>query len=571
MPARASSLAEASISREVTWRGAFALFAQRLNRDCRNWKFHIVLAGVILFLFGQSALVTTSFGAWNRLNAPGLLFLQAWGTVSLVLIVIFGNGYFVGLIAEEKEQGTLGLLKLTGIGPVGILIGLFGSRLLQVLVLFTLQFPFIIWAVTLGGVTAHQVVALFLTLLSTLFLIGNLALFASVVCSNSATANGVCYLFLFVIGASYGFSLLLIDLISKGLIVFPGVEAVQFLCDRFVSLIAMLSPYHRMREIVTTGYAETLLNWQVAAALLLGGMFFRLSVLRFERFTNQTEPVAAAGGITQTAAPASKNGLRKSQRCWDNPYLWREFQFASRGFAGIGQGLLTACVLTVILQLILPLLLSPFGFTDDTILDFQKVLWGFWMFGCSIGVIIVPLAAVASTLTTEIKNQTMGTLFLVGRPPQSILASLVFGRWLNVIQVLGWWLIGIAGFLACNSSGIRGPSFEWPAGTVICILILLSIPLWIYGTLFLGIAGLRLDLIKSTIIKTIAFIGVTQMFPILIGASSGTIQTLSRGDAHEIPWVEIGVAYGVALLTLLLLRPLWFSTLKAIRERLAES
>ena len=58
-------------------------------------------------------------------------------------------------MAEEKEEQTLGLLRMTGLSPLSILLGKSTSRLCGALLLLAAQFPFTIFAVTLGGRVAR--------------------------------------------------------------------------------------------------------------------------------------------------------------------------------------------------------------------------------------------------------------------------------------------------------------------------------------------------------------------------------------------------------------------------------
>lgn len=557
--------------RAVTWRGAFALFCQRMNRDARNWKFHLFIAVGLLVLLTQSAAM--ALASWNSSSAAGLTFLRVWGRTGLFIIVMFGISYFVQLLGEEKEQGTLGLLKLTGIGPLGILIGMFGSRLTQVLVLFTLQLPFVVWSVTLGGVTLHQAIALFVTLLTTLYLIGNLALFASVVCNNSSSANGACFLLLMFPLLGYGSCFLLQTLIANGTLVFSGSQYIGMFCDAVIHYAQQVSPYHRISWILMTGYADPLINPQVVVSLAMGLWFFWMSWLRFERFSNQTEPVNA--GRNLKLAIKKEKGTRKSLRCWDNPYVWREFRFNGMGLKGVVGGVLSAVVLAAGVQFALPVALERMGLLPQEIPDVIHGVWTVWLFIAGMACAVVPFAVIGSTLTAELKNQTIGTLFLVSRPPSEILRNLIFGRFMMVQQLPVWFAIGAAGLMSGMPSYSRvSPSFEefgLPSFVVISIGILVGVTVWIYSSILTGVAAMRLDFIKSNLLKGIVVVAAIYLVPIFIGLFIHSLRYLFFYDSYDSALFIFVASGSCFMLSLPFLWLLWSSTIRAIRRRMGES
>ena len=92
-------------------------------------------------------------------GAPGLHFLQEMVWLNLVFITLAGLSYFASAITEEKEEMMLGLLRMTDLNPVAILLGKSTSRLVGALLLLLVQVPFVLLAVTLGGVGLLQIAA----------------------------------------------------------------------------------------------------------------------------------------------------------------------------------------------------------------------------------------------------------------------------------------------------------------------------------------------------------------------------------------------------------------------------
>ena len=129
-------------------RGTLALMIRGLRFDCRRWQMHalrFLLVAIFLFLLFISWIeYVVSIG-----TAPGLGFFSYITYTNFVFITLGGMSFFTSSITEEKEEQTLGLLKMAGVNPLGILMGKLGPRLLNALLLLAIQFPFVQLAVTL--------------------------------------------------------------------------------------------------------------------------------------------------------------------------------------------------------------------------------------------------------------------------------------------------------------------------------------------------------------------------------------------------------------------------------------
>lgn len=560
-------------AREVTWIGAFALFALHLNRDARSWKFHFAIAASILFLCFQAMTSANSFGSWSQINSPGLEILKAWGNVVLLFTFFGGVGYFVRVLAVEKDLGTLALLKLTGIGPLGILAGLFGSRLVQALVIFTLQLPFVLWSITLGGVTPHQVLAMYLTLLSTLFLVGNIALFASVVCGNSGGASGFSYFLLVSPVFVYSGCQILASAIQSGSLQFSGASSVAAFALNAVSLLEAVSPYRRMQAVLVTGYDDSLINIQVTACCAIGCLLFGLSLLSFERGTTQTEPAIHARGQKWLVEISSRR-KRRSQRCWDNPYLWREFQLRMHGFRGLLVSFCTCSAIYLFVLFCLPFLLIRSGYADYDAMQFRDSIVNVLQVITVVVTCVLPPAAVASTLTLELKQQTLGTLFLVAREPGNILRGLVIGRLLLVLHLLIWLSMGlIAG--AMNTPDRHSVFFPIGRPGESSLPAILPIALdFMMTTLLLGIIGMRYGLIRDNhnkfLIGCIGFflscpIAYMLFSPVIVGRTllfrANSVETFLQVLVPVIIYCIVGVPIFLMF---------WKNSLKVIRNRMSD-
>ena len=95
----------------------------------------------------------------SRYGAAGLHLLSTLAFCSAGFITLAGLSLFSSVIAEEKEEQTIGLLRMAGLRPLAILFAKCGARLLDVMLLIGVLVPFALLAVTLGGVSATQVMA----------------------------------------------------------------------------------------------------------------------------------------------------------------------------------------------------------------------------------------------------------------------------------------------------------------------------------------------------------------------------------------------------------------------------
>ena len=78
---------------------------------------------------------------------------------------------------------------MAGISPLGILSGKLGGRLVQALLLIAVQYPFTLLAVTMGGVTQHQVWSTYLGLMAYIVMLAGVGLCCSTLSDRNRTAS----------------------------------------------------------------------------------------------------------------------------------------------------------------------------------------------------------------------------------------------------------------------------------------------------------------------------------------------------------------------------------------------
>jgi hypothetical protein len=298
-----------------------ALFVRSLREDARGRATYWTRGGLGCFLL----LILFSFAAGNNwTNAPGREFFTGIIVFQMVAVTFVGLSYFASAVAEEKEEQTLGLLRMTGLSPLSILLGKSTSRLCGALLLLAGQFPFTIFAVTLGGVSLRQIVAAYCTFGAFIFLLCNVALLGSVFARRTAGAAAFCVV---VIALLLGLGPLLWTVPA----VWRDFLGIGPALDRVADVLWRATPVARLMEVLGTGYSGAAAGWQVASNLALGIGCFLLAWAAFERFCDRAPDGAAS------SAPSQRRffGLRLSRppRPWKNALLWKDFYYLCGGHA----------------------------------------------------------------------------------------------------------------------------------------------------------------------------------------------------------------------------------------------
>ncbi len=264
-----------------------ALFTRSFRVDARSTMPHVLrllFACAILFELIWTHEMELMFGA------PGLTVFKWISWLNFGVISLAGIGYFSSAISEEKEEDSLGLLKMAGVGPIALLLGKSTTRLISVLLLLAVEFPFVLLSITLGGVTMPQVIAMAVALAAYLVFVANFGLFCSVVATTTRRASTMVTLSLCVL-------LLLAPIFSQ----FAGAWIGRHLAEDtltkqclagFIKWEDRLSMWSRISAITSTGFDESPFSWQVEFHLATALAFFGLSWAGFERFTRERHGAA---------------------------------------------------------------------------------------------------------------------------------------------------------------------------------------------------------------------------------------------------------------------------------------
>lgn len=299
--------------------GTLALLHRALRLDSRLMSAHLLRFVFALLMY--FSLILAQIQSYGLAAAPGLKLFESMMSLNVALIVLAGISFFATAITEEKEEETLGLLKMAGLNPLGLLLGKSTSRLINTLLLLGVQFPFTLLAVTLGGATVTQIVAGYAALAAFLILTANVGLLASVAFRRGGTASWVVLLFFL--------SYFLAKPALSNLVSMMGQPApVGGVAGKLIDTVGRCSVHNRLEEIFSTGFSGPVLESQFWSNCGMALVAFLLAWGSFNYFTNPRRAAAANPDLSDRLSRLL--GSRRP-RPKTHPVMWKEFQFVTGG------------------------------------------------------------------------------------------------------------------------------------------------------------------------------------------------------------------------------------------------
>lgn len=308
-------------------RGSLALLVRSLRQDARSLRPHLLRLALVVpnFMFLYYAQSVSVF-----MGAPGQKFFQPVAYLNFFLITLAGTSFFATAITEEKEEMTLGLLRMAGISPLSLLLGKSTTRLFSTALILSAQFPFTLLAIMLGGVTLSQIVATYFSLLAYMLLLSSLGLLCSVYCSRSGRAAILATVVIatLLIGPTI-FSWIWMGVIQTGL-----VDPFSSLAESMSVVLLWIddiSAFHRIGVISWTGFADSAFSMQVIVHTITAVVLFVVAWLTFDLFNRDETSATPARGILPQITLSLGGNRGRSRRAWQNAFVWKDFQFLSGG------------------------------------------------------------------------------------------------------------------------------------------------------------------------------------------------------------------------------------------------
>lgn len=406
-----------------------ALFGRSLREDSRSWITYAARLGLIaiilLFLWATK-------GTYGWESAPGLRFFSVVVYIQLFFIALAGLGHFASAITEEKEEMTLGLLRMTNLNAISILLGKGTSRLCGAMLMLLAPLPLVFLAISFGGISMKQILAAYAALGAFLFLLANLALLTSVMRQRTVTSSahtGAILVGAFLVIPWLGSILRLPQQIGVVQSLSPVASTIVEISDWF----SMASPFTRIGEILNTGFDEGPMCFQVWSNLGAGALFFVLAWLLFERYCHEQADAAPKRARFSLAKPL---GILKAGSVWKLPLAWKDFHFTLGG---------KAWVLIKLLVYGVPTAMFVYFATHDY--DGASVNWknvGAFTVTISTMIASIEIAFIAaSVFKQERRDQTLSSLVMLPYSIRQIAYQKVLGGIASMLPVFFYFCLGM--------------------------------------------------------------------------------------------------------------------------------
>lgn len=307
-------------------RPIFALFIRSIREDNRAKFTPIARASLVLLVLFFIAVNQRHF-AYQP--APGLSVFSLVMIINLFGLVLGSITAFCSAITEEKEDDTLGLLRMTNLNPVAILFGKGLSRFVGGLLLIVSQIPFTMLCVTLGGISREQILSGYAVLVCTLFFLCNLGLLMSVICRKTGLAVALTVFIgaLLYVGAPMLYFIMIQQFIgARGIISPDGIwnEVLGYLLSNNPLFQIMTTLFGGARGIMPASTTPWLFNG------VAGTSCFLLAWALFGRFCSGTAESTATRKKQKKGAK-----LLRAPRPAANAIAWKDFWFQHGGRRGL--------------------------------------------------------------------------------------------------------------------------------------------------------------------------------------------------------------------------------------------
>lgn len=394
-------------------------------------------AARFLFLGFTMLCLAGAWASYSTVGAAGRNLFMSLCYLDMGFIGLAGAASFATCIAEEKEEGTLGLLRMTDLSAISILLGKTAAPLINITLLLVAQVPFLLLAVTLGGVSVTQISAAVFALAGFILFVAGLGVLASTVSARSGNAQGLCVLLLM------GYLMGPIGLIGlqKALQEYFSVspkDPLQASIESTLWSIVSLQIPAQLTSIGSVAFTGPVVMPGTWVSAVGGLLFFALAWLVFDRF-NRDDP--ASGGTGRVFA-FRLSRRRTIPRAWTAlPALaWKDFAVGSGGSTGIIVRFVLGLGAVVVLEKLRTL---GYPYKARMMFDDTNVTGNFLIGLGLMGGAIEATAIAAFVFESEIRQQTFSTLAMLPYSIPRIAYAKVLGHALELIPACTFVLVGV--------------------------------------------------------------------------------------------------------------------------------
>lgn len=304
---------------------AFALLQQTFRVDVRQLRTHLLRGGIAAGVLWLLTIVHYE-SRWR--GSPGLNLCMGLTFPTMILLTLMGAFYFPSVITEEKEEQTLGLLRMAGVNSVTLLLGKSVARVGVVLLLIAVSLPYWWLCVTLGGVTYAQIAAIALALAAHLFLMSQIGTLCSVYFTTTGRA---CVAAMIILALLLLGPIIVEETLQEFRIIRYGSRPLSF-------LYTDLAPW-QLGLIVSPGYSGGIFTTQVWSNILAGCVLFCLSWLLLDRLNTYDQVSGRESRLLAGMKSLLPETIRKRRRPRRAPpgavgsaVAWKDFRLFGGGY-----------------------------------------------------------------------------------------------------------------------------------------------------------------------------------------------------------------------------------------------
>jgi len=347
------------------------------------------------------------------------------------------------LVTREKEERTFGLLFLSDISHWSFLLGKLFTSLFATSMTLLSVLPLFMLTVSLGGISATQVLTAFAVVVSTSVFLACLGIFVATLVRAERAVNG------------------LLVLIAVGLYgLLPAVITLVCVTNDMPvpdEVLCALSPFGTMATLIQ----GQMIAWGVVnccLSILLGLLVLCLAraVLPSKIFSREKRPLGQVLREAARSIRATRKWARPG-RIKGNPVAWKDIYYGYGGKRAIWMKFLLSC--TVIATIVMCICLHERQSWRD-IRDMLHYLF-FFLFAAVVG--LGSLSGFGVAFNRERKSRAVDVLLTTSLTDREI----VWGKIEAVMMSLSPWLIGLLTccFISIAKSGHR--SWFWEGASVV--------------------------------------------------------------------------------------------------------
>jgi ABC-type transport system involved in cytochrome c biogenesis permease component len=278
----------------------------------------------VLFLAATVILTLIGAKAGSGSSGAGRAAFMGPMMVNLVFLIAITSENFTRAIMSDRKDGTLDLLRISGLSPLAIVMGKATSHFAGAVLLLLAQWPLAGYCLTLGGITPGEMFSAYALAGALFFFAYHLAVFWTVVSKTSRAAS---HATMGTLAACYFIPWALVMINGKMAGVLLPASVVEWVWQ-----LVKCNPVTAYRTVILSGI------FPLGAVIfhVAGGVFFLLmAARRFEAACEEVEAQAAVAAVKSRPDRKILARLGPLPRPGKWAIAWKEYYFAAGGWSNV--------------------------------------------------------------------------------------------------------------------------------------------------------------------------------------------------------------------------------------------